>query len=219
MRVARGASASCLCENLAVCHQIRAISLLQNESGETPQSFDRNFCKENDLYYRIAGNITTSGVYATEGSSSENEEEGETFELDDYEIDFYVKKYAVKNADGKYDDFIGVANREFLIQPETIGEPSVFYAVYASDLPDPDDDNYDDRVDEENDKIYKEFVEPYIENGKKISINRVGFISANLDRCDMSKDPTGILKELRDIIQLAEDDSEDASNGVLLYTL
>lgn len=54
---------------LELSHQIRLISLLQKEAGEEVPPYDRDFCKENGLYFRIAANQKLSGVYV-EGAAS-----------------------------------------------------------------------------------------------------------------------------------------------------
>lgn len=142
------------------------------------------------------------------------------FNLDGYySIDFYVKKETLPNANGKYEDFIGVVDNDFIIHPEMIGKPSVLYAVYAGNLPDPDDDNYEDRLSEENNKLYNKYVVPYIKKGRKVSINRLDFESDNMDGYDDEDDPTGIRMELCHIIQMALDEGEDADDGCCLYRM
>ena len=54
---------------LELSHQIRLISLLQKEAGEEVPPYDRDFCKENGLYFRIVANQNLSGVYV-EGAAS-----------------------------------------------------------------------------------------------------------------------------------------------------
>ena len=54
---------------LELSHQIRLMSLLQKEAGEEVPPYDRDFCKENGLYFRIAANQKLSGVYV-EGAAS-----------------------------------------------------------------------------------------------------------------------------------------------------
>ena len=55
---------------LELSHQIRLMSLLQKEAGEEVPPYDRDFCKENGLYFRIAANQNLSGVYVEGGTSS-----------------------------------------------------------------------------------------------------------------------------------------------------
>ena len=54
---------------LELSHQIRLMSLLQKEAGEEVPPYDRDFCKENGLYFRIVANQNLSGVYV-EGAAS-----------------------------------------------------------------------------------------------------------------------------------------------------
>lgn len=54
---------------LELSHQIRLMSLLQKEAGEEIPPYDRDFCKENGLYFRIVANQKLSGVYV-EGAAS-----------------------------------------------------------------------------------------------------------------------------------------------------
>ena len=55
---------------LELSHQIRLMSLLQKEAGEEVPPYDRDFCKENGLYFRIVANQNLSGVYVEEGTTS-----------------------------------------------------------------------------------------------------------------------------------------------------
>lgn len=54
---------------LELSHQIRLMSLLQKEADEEIPPYDRDFCKENGLYFRIVANQNLSGVYV-EGAAS-----------------------------------------------------------------------------------------------------------------------------------------------------
>ena len=55
---------------LELSHQIRLMSLLQKEAGEELPPYDRDFCKENGLYFRIVANQQLSGVYVEGGTTS-----------------------------------------------------------------------------------------------------------------------------------------------------
>ena len=55
---------------LELSHQIRLMSLLQKEAGEEVPPYDRDFCKENGLYFRIVANQNLSGVYVEGGATS-----------------------------------------------------------------------------------------------------------------------------------------------------
>ena len=55
---------------LELSHQIRLMSLLQKEAGEEVPPYDRDFCKENSLYFRIVANQNLSGVYVEGGTTS-----------------------------------------------------------------------------------------------------------------------------------------------------
>ena len=55
---------------LELSHQIRLMSLLQKEAGEEVPPYDRDFCKENGLYFRIVANQNLSGVYVEGGTTS-----------------------------------------------------------------------------------------------------------------------------------------------------
>ena len=55
---------------LELSHQIRLMSLLQKEAGEEVPPYDRDFCKENGLYFRIVANQNLSGVYVEGGTRS-----------------------------------------------------------------------------------------------------------------------------------------------------
>ncbi len=55
---------------LELSHQIRLMSLLQKEAGEEIPPYDRDFCKENGLYFRIVANQNLSGVYVEGGTTS-----------------------------------------------------------------------------------------------------------------------------------------------------
>lgn len=55
---------------LELSHQIRLMSLLQKEAGEEIPPYDRDFCKENGLYFRIVANQKLSGVYVEGGTTS-----------------------------------------------------------------------------------------------------------------------------------------------------
>lgn len=55
---------------LELSHQIRLMSLLQKEAGEEIPPYDRDFCKENGLYFRIVANQNLNGVYVEGGTTS-----------------------------------------------------------------------------------------------------------------------------------------------------
>lgn len=54
---------------LELSHQLRVMSLLQKESGEELPEYDRDFCKENGLFFRVVANVNLTGVYV-EGAAS-----------------------------------------------------------------------------------------------------------------------------------------------------
>ena len=205
---------------LELSHQIRVMSLLQKEAGEELPPYDRDFCKDNSLYFRVVSNVNLTGVYMEGGCANavgSTRDEVEPFMFDGmYDIKFYVKADAVPGSDGRYDEYIVVANDDFIITPECGN--SEFDGVYAMNLPDPDDDDYEDRLDDENMKLYREYVVPYIENGKQVSIKKITFEGEN----DNDNDPEGLPGfnyELRFRLQAVQDDSEDAYDGIHLYRI
>ena len=54
---------------LELSHQLRVMSFLQKESGEDLPEYDRDFCKENGLLFRVVANVNLKGVYV-EGAAS-----------------------------------------------------------------------------------------------------------------------------------------------------
>ncbi len=219
---------------LELSHQLRVMSLLQKESGEDLPEYDRDFCKENGLYFRVVANTSLGGVYVEgkcaagsdgtgsgTGSSSSSGIKAEPFKLDGmYDIKFYVKKDAVPDSDGRYSDYLVVVDNDFLLTPAS--GCSEFDGVYAMNLPDPDDDDYEDKLDDENMKIYREYEVPYIQEGKQVSINQIYFEAEEPDREHEDDDPEGLPGfnyELRFRVHGAQDDSEDADDGIHLYRL
>ena len=97
----------------------------------------------------------------------------------------------------------------FFIEPDG----GSFMGVYMSDLPDPDDDEYKHRLAEEVRRIRSDYLGPYLERGKKISIRQIDFTSANYEGEGLAP----IKQEPGCIIVLCEDDSSDADNRMRLY--
>ena len=155
---------------LEVSHQIRVMSLLQNEAGEKPQVFDLNFCKENGLFFRIVANISTSGVYggnAGNGSDLPPDEISLDVNGDDYEITFWAKQGTVIQ-NGKYTEYIALVFRPtygdyWMLEPD--GTES-FYAVMK---------NYEDDDETDWKRLCDKYIRPYRVNGKQISSKQINF--------------------------------------------
>ena len=108
-------------------------------------------------------------------------------------MQFYARQGAVPDENGKYSDYIGVVDDDWLIEPDC---GSTFMGVYASEDCQPS-------------QIYKDRVLPYVENGKAIGINQIDFESGNYSTEDYPEENGPTLRELLDICQLCMDDSED----------
>lgn len=192
---------------LELSHQLRVMSLLQKESGEELPEYDRDFCKENGLFFRVVANVNLTGVYVEGGCSgaASNSSNGSSssarfcsssittkpFMLDGrYNIKFYVKNDAVPDSNGRYSDYLVVVNDDFLLTPYY--GCATFAGVYTMNLPDPVDDDYEDKLADENTKIYREYEVPYIKEGKRISINQVYFEAEEPDRNHEDDDPKGL---------------------------
>ena len=57
---------------LELSHQLRVMSLLQIESGEEPPTYYKDFCKENNIYFRIVSNTKLGGVFVEGVASAES---------------------------------------------------------------------------------------------------------------------------------------------------
>ena len=78
---------------LELSHQLRVMSLLQIESDEEPPSYDKDFCKENNLYFRVVSNVLLGGVFVegacvSDNSTSASQADIEPTEMDDSDEEF-----------------------------------------------------------------------------------------------------------------------------------
>ena len=95
---------------LELSHQIRLISLLQKEAGEEVPPYDRDFCKENGLYFRIAANQNLSGVYV-EGGTSEGSVNVPASN-DEWDEEVYAKHILRRQFEGDIDNQIIMSESE-----------------------------------------------------------------------------------------------------------
>ena len=140
------------------------------------------------------------------GSAQTEEEDSGDLAVDvwgNFSVQFYAKQGAKPDENGKYSDYIGVVDDDWLIEPDC---GSTFMGVYASEDCSPS-------------QIYKDKVLPYVENGKAIGINQIDFESGNYSTEDYPEENETTLRELLSIYQLCMDDSEDEEDGICLYHL
>ena len=137
---------------LELSHQLRVMSLLQIESGEEPPAYDKDFCKENNLYFRVVSNSKLCGVYVegiasvpTASSSSVADVVPKDYFVEDLrgekrQVWFFVRKDEKPDADGQYYDFGALVsfheNEEvmLLIRHEDYIDPEQYYTEDESDL-------------------------------------------------------------------------------------
>ena len=75
---------------IELSHQLRVMSLLQKESGEELPGYDKDFCNENGIFYRIVSNVNLGGIYMEDNGgtvSVSNEGSGGTFSFYDNSLD------------------------------------------------------------------------------------------------------------------------------------
>ena len=138
---------------LELSHQLRVMSLLQIESGEEPPTYDKNFCKENNLYFRVVSNTRLCGVFV-EGVASEvipSASGGNAgAAISDYFVEdkwgnkrqiwFFVKKDEKTDADGKYYNFGALVSEPdvedyiFIVRHEDFLDPEQYYNEDETDL-------------------------------------------------------------------------------------
>ena len=183
---------------LELSHQLRVMSLLQIESGEEPPTYDKDFCKENNLYFRIVSNLKLGGVYV-EGVASEaavaasagsglsigtmlpiDSDGSKDFSFTDNNgskriARFYTKKTAVAE-NGKYTDFVALISCPdsdrfiFAYNPETGQNVAFSIASY--------DEDWDDEEDEGQYLYYLQKIRNYCFSGKCISASELDVKSA-----------------------------------------
>lgn len=137
---------------LELSHQLRVMSLLQIESGEEPPAYDKDFCKENNLFFRVVSNSKLCGVYVegiasvpTASSSSVADVVPKDYFVEDLrgekrQVWFFVRKDEKPDADGQYYDFGALVsfheNEEvmLLIRHEDYIDPEQYYTEDESDL-------------------------------------------------------------------------------------
>lgn len=138
---------------LELSHQLRVMSLLQIESGEEPPTYDKNFCKENNLYFRVVSNTRLCGVFV-EGVASEvipSASAGNAgAAISDYFVEdkwgnkrqiwFFVKKDEKPDADGKYYNFGALVSEQdvedyiFIVRHDDFLDPEQYYDEDETDL-------------------------------------------------------------------------------------
>lgn len=95
---------------LELSHQIRLMSLLQKEAGEEVPPYDRDFCKENGLYFRIAANQNLSGVYVEEAASVASVNVPAS--NDEWDEEVYAKHILCRQFEGDIDNQIIMSESE-----------------------------------------------------------------------------------------------------------
>ena len=119
-------------------------------------------------------------------------------------VQFYARQGAKPDANGKYSDYIGVVDDDWLVEPDG----GSFQGVYA----------FEDGISPS--EIYSQKVVPYVDEGTSIGIAQIDFESANYSDEDYPDDEHGAtLRELQDIYQLCMDESSDEEEGECLYRL
>ena len=179
---------------------------------------EENGGAEEEIVWTIRGGTCVSCIQndkelveQSNRASEDDKDENEDLSVDvfgEFSVQFYAKEGAVPDENGKYngENYIGVVDREWLV----VEDEGMFNAVFCEGLPDPDDDDYEDRLDEEQDRIFHEYVTPFVKKGKPICIKQIEFESGN----DKTTE-----EELLSTYRMCQDESEDADNGMRLYKL
>ena len=107
---------------LELSHQIRLMSLLQKEAGEEVPPYDRDFCKENGLYFRIVANQKLSGVYV-EGGTTSTRNSTATSNQQSFSMSFYdnsIEGFCVLHIYTKTQDEYNKLKKVLLENPDLI---------------------------------------------------------------------------------------------------
>ena len=107
---------------LELSHQIRLMSLLQKEAGEEIPPYDRDFCKENGLYFRIVANQNLSGVYV-EGGTTSTSNSTATSNQQSFSMSFYdnsIEGFCVLHIYTKTQDEYNKLKKVLLENPDLI---------------------------------------------------------------------------------------------------
>lgn len=174
---------------LELSHQLRVMSLLQIESGEEPPAYDKDFCKENNLFFRVVSNSKLCGVFV-EGVASEvipSASGGNAgAAISDYFVEdkwgnkrqiwFFVKKEEKPDANGKYYNFGAL-----------VSEPDVedyIFIVRHEDFLDPEQYYNEDETDlsrEEQEEISIKEIFEFCFKGKQIDASQIDFTPEDSD--------------------------------------
>ena len=90
---------------IELSHQLRVMSLLQKESGEELPAYDKDFCNENGIFYRIVSNVNLGGIYMEDNGgtvSGSNEGSGGTFSFYDNSLDGWCVLHISTKTDKEY---------------------------------------------------------------------------------------------------------------------
>lgn len=173
---------------LELSHQLRVMSLLQIESGEEPPAYDKDFCKENNLFFRVVSNTKLCGVYVegiasvpTASSSSVADVVPKDYFVEDLrgekrQVWFFVKKDEKPDADGKYYNFGAL-----------VSEPDVedyIFIVRHEDFLDPEQYYNEDETDlsrEEQEEISIKEIFEFCFEGKQIDASQIDFTPEDSD--------------------------------------
>ena len=160
---------------LELSHQLRVMSLLQIESGEEPPAYDKDFCKENNLFFRVVSNTKLCGVFV-EGvacSSSVADVVPKDYFVEDLrgikrQVWFFVKQNEKPDADGQYYDFGALVSKPddedyiFMVRHEDYIDPEQYYNEDETDL----------SPEEQRERALAEILEFCFE-GKQIDISQI----------------------------------------------
>lgn len=173
---------------LELSHQLRVMSLLQVESGEEPPVYDKDFCKENGLYFRVVANVSLGGVYvegmagaAAAAASASADVVPKDYFVEDLrgnkrQIWFFVKKDEKPDANGKYYNFGAL-----------VSEPDVedyIFIVRHEDFLDPEQYYNEDETDlsrEEQEEISIKEIFEFCFEGKQIDASQIDFTPEDSD--------------------------------------
>ena len=111
---------------IELSHQLRVMSLLQKESGEELPAYDKDFCNENGIFYRIVSNINLGGIYMEDkingGTVSvSNEGSGGTFSFYDNSLDGWCVLHISTKTDKEYNT----------LKQVLIDNPEVIFSEYV----------------------------------------------------------------------------------------
>ena len=111
---------------IELSHQLRVMSLLQKESGEELPAYDKDFCNQNGIFYRIVSNINLGGIYMEDkingGTvSGSNEGKGGTFSFYDNSLDGWCVLHISTKTDKEYNT----------LKQVLIDNPEVIFSEYV----------------------------------------------------------------------------------------